>query len=250
MEQNQSRYKYLLSKSQFGSFSYNFAKIVGIQAAAYFSELYEQYQASEKEFFTPKYTKLQELLHISKEEQESYIGAFKSLKIVEQQDKLIKINSVEYIKIILNDSEDSIAELQKVASESSTRIIVGKAKKSDAIRDRLKYQVLGNDEETRKLYFKWIDALVDRYGPLPNETVIMGQRQASNAAHGDARKERAIIEKAIINVWKDMTYAIDVFNKTMTIEGNYASAKPITLSQPVENEQPEDDEVTFEEGSV
>ena len=246
----QSKYKYLLSQHQYGRFNYNFAKIVGIKAAAYFTELYEQSVNDDKEYFIPKYTKLQDLLNISKEEQESYIGAFVNLQVVQKQDKYIKLDLDTYINMILNDSAEFIEDQQKKATEGSTKIINGKVDKSNSIRNRLKYQILGNNEEVRKCYFRWIDALVDKFGSLPNETVILGQKMASNYAKGNTSIEKAVIEKAIINVYKDMSWAIQSFEKTLTIEGNLASAKPVTLSQPMAPKDSEDDNVSFKDGVV
>lgn len=94
----------------------------------------------------------------------------------------------------------------------------------------MKANVLGNNEELRKLYFRWIEVVVDKFGYMTSETVIMGQKMASQAAAGVVTTEKAILEKAIINSYRDMSWAIKSFKDTLTIDGNLGSAKPITIT--------------------
>ena len=243
------KYRAILSEYSKGRFNYCFAKIVGIVPAVYFEELLTQYfnVCMEKEYFMPKYTDVERLLNITKEEQDSYIGSFKNLGLIEQDGKTIRIIIDNYMRLIFDDSEESVCNYKKKASEGLNKVIDGKAKKIAKVKDNLKNQIRGNNVELRKLYFTWIDAIVDKYGILPNETAFLGQSMAMNYAKGDINVEKAVLEKAIINVFKDMSWAINAFEKTLTIEGNLASANPVTLTQPIDvNPSVEEDyEVTF-----
>ena len=110
-----------------------------------------------------------------------------------------------------------------------------KTTKAEVLKNKLKANVLGNNEELRKLYFRWIEVVVDKFGYMTSETVIMGQKMASQAAAGVVTTEKAILEKAIINSYRDMSWAIKSFKDTLTIDGNLGSAKPITITTNSDN---------------
>ena len=221
-------YRLLLTTDGYGKYSYLMVKIFGLKGAVYFEELIKQSIAKQSDTISPKYAEIENNLGITKEEQEKFLLAFSSVGLIKKADKRsFNIDFEKYFYITTGLTEEEF----EVIKQS----VVTKTTKAEVLKNKLKANVLGNNEELRKLYFRWIEVVVDKFGYMTSETVIMGQKMASQAAAGVVTTEKAILEKAIINSYRDMSWAIKSFKDTLTIDGNLGSAKPITITTNSDN---------------
>lgn len=225
-------YSNIMSIGAYGRYNYNFAKLFGLELAVYFEELLSQSFASKNEkSFIPKASQVETLTGFDKDKQESLMSVLKDAGLVEQSGREVHINVDVYMSTILKTPDDAtIDKYRKLVTESALKPANKKEKKIEAVKNNLRSNVVGNNVELRKLYFKWIDALVDRFGCITVDTVIFGQRLASQEANGSTAIETAIVEKAILNCYRDMSWAVKAYKDTLTISGNLGSAKPITIT--------------------
>ena len=229
-------YRLLLTTDGYGKYSYLMVKIFGLKGAVYFEELIKQSIAKQSDTISPKYAEIENNLGITKEEQEKFLLAFSSVGLIKKADKRsFNIDFEKYFYITTGLTEE---EFEVIKQSVVTKMEVSadrKTTKAEVLKNKLKANVLGNNEELRKLYFRWIEVVVDKFGYMTSETVIMGQKMASQAAAGVVTTEKAILEKAIINSYRDMSWAIKSFKDTLTIDGNLGSAKPITITTNSDN---------------
>lgn len=224
-------YRLLLTTDGYGKYSYLMVKIFGLNGAVYFEELIKQSIAKQSDTIAPKYAEIEKNLSITKEEQEKFLLAFSSVGLIKKVDKRsFNIDFEKYFYITTGLTEEEFEVIKQSVVTKMETSSDRKVTKAEALKNKLKANVLGNNEELRKLYFRWIEVVVDKFGYMTSETVILGQKMASQASAGVVTTEKAILEKAIINSYRDMSWAIKSFKDTLTIDGNLGSAKPVTIT--------------------
>ena len=82
-----------------------------------------------------------------------------------------------------------------------------------AIANKLKSFVYSTNKELFDAYIEWIDSVCDKIGRMSQKAVMVGQQVVDDYAKGNLDVALKIVEIGTLNGWKDLNYAIDVFEK-------------------------------------
>ena len=101
--------------------------------------------------------------------------------------------------------------------------------------ENLKSNIVTSNDELREAYYSWIEGVYAKEGWMTKQAVISGQRalDAYNTTR-DLDVALKIIEIAALNGYRDMTWAINTYNKDYKGKFNFPSTNTKVEFQPVQ----------------
>lgn len=117
----------------------------------------------------------------------------------------ISIDIGRLASIFQDPSKETIKKIKHITS-------IPKKTKKDAITESLKNNIYSTNDEMRVCYCEWIDSVMDKGGWMSKESVMSAQSVVDDFAKGNLDLALKIIKIATANGYRDMTWAINLFN--------------------------------------
>lgn len=223
----------LLSMDNYVSYNIKVAEILGLHPAIYLSELMNindkaiKKSKTKQNYFTVDRSYITRRTTLSKEEQ---------LKIDKQlfEIGLLKPNSdckdtvtldIAVLTSMLAGNETVIKDLKKIVKNSNPK---PKGTKIQQEREKMKGYVKTTNLELFEAYSEWIDAVYTKLGWMSRKAVEVGERMVNETSNHDLDVALKILEIATVNGYKDMTWAVDMYQKNY--KPSYA-IKPSSVPQ-------------------
>lgn len=228
----------LLCPTNLVSFNIKIAEITGLHAAIYLSELISindkamRKNKIQDNSFTIDREYILRRTTLEKEEQlelDDILIKIGIIKRAELDPNLIKINFEFLTDLISNPDPKLIEEGKKISKKKPKQ---SKQTKSEIIKDELKKYIQTTNEELLYAYREWIDTVYAKQGWMSKKSVIEAQNVIDNFSKRDLDIALKIIDIATMNGYRDMTWAINLYNK----EGKNKSYINISKIQTVPKE--------------
>lgn len=209
----------LLSMSNYGHFNIKLAHILGLNTAVYLSQLMdinekairknritENFFLLDRDYVTSRTT-------ISEKEQKEIEGNLMKLGILERStsdDNSLLLNIAVLTNIMMSPDEDLVKEIKNFTTKS-------KKTKSEKIIENLKKNIITQNTELRTAYFNWIDAVYEKDGFMNKQAVVSAQLNIDKFSNRNLDIALKILEIATLNGYRDVTWAINSYNKDYTV---------------------------------
>ncbi len=217
----------LLSTDMYFSVNIKLAHRIGLHAAIYLGELLNiNRKAIQKEktidntFFKLNRDYIEQRTTIQKQEQKEIDKLLEELSIINvgTNKDILSINTNALTGLLLDDNSELVDKiLQPVKKRRMT--------KQETITANLKNNICTDNEELRKAYEEWIDAVIARQGWMSTASVRDGQDIIDKYTNKDLDMALKIIEIGAINGLRDLTWAINTYEKQLR-EGKGKSLSP------------------------
>lgn len=222
----------LLASDNYVCYNRRLAEILGVKAAIYLSEILnindkafrkkafdeDNYFDLDRDYFTKRTA-------LTTDEQLEIEANLVKLQIISKPSKdscKIYIDTSMIVSLISSEDEQLINSVQNVARLKES---VSKRNKAESIKSKLKEKVVAQNEELSKAYYEWIEAVYAKQGWMNSQNVISAQSTVDNFSNRDLDKALELIHIATENGYRDMNWAIRVYN-----ERHKFSAQPIRSS--------------------
>ena len=204
----------LLSTDMYASYNVKLAKTIGLHAAIYISELLninrkalQKNKVNEEGFFTIDRKYITQRTTFSNEAQIEIEEQLKSLGIIKRGEGAneLFINTDNLTGILLDTNEQLVDTITVNAGKKLT--------KKEAIARSLKTNIVTTNKELIEAYSNWIDAVMTKFGWMSKKAVTEGQSRIDEYSHKDLDLALKLLELAAINGFRDINYAIDLFER-------------------------------------
>lgn len=224
----------LLSLDNYVSYNIKVADILGLHAAIYLSELMNINDKAVKKsktkdnYFTVDRKYITSRTTLSIDEQVKIDEQFRELGLLKigenSKDELVL--DIGVLTSILAGDDTILVDLKKLVKSSKTK---NRATKTQQLCEQMKTYIKTNNTELYSAYCDWIDAVYTKLGWMSKKAVEVGERMVDETSNHDLDVALKILEIATVNGYKDMTWAVDMYNR------NYRptySIKSVTKPQP------------------
>lgn len=212
----------LLSTSNYVSYNIKLAELLGLHAAIYISELMNiNDKAIRKNKLTDNYFKLKRdyitsRTTLDEKEQLDIEQNLLKLGILEkgESDNDLSLNITTLTTLMMSTDEqliDNVKKLTKLKNKTP------KATKAEKIKEELKSNIVTANEELKEAYYEWIDAVYAKQGWLSKKAVVCAQSQVDEFSKRNLDVALRLLEIASINGYRDIEWAINMYNKQHTI---------------------------------
>ena len=205
----------LLSTDLYISFNIKLAHRIGLQAAIYLGELLNiNKKAIQKEkitddgFFKLNRDYIEQRTTLQKQEQKELDKLLEELSIISMgtNKDTLNINTNAITGLLLDDNAELVDKvLQPVKKRRMT--------KQEVIIANLKNNIHTDNGELRKAYEEWIEAVMARQGWMSAASVRDGQDIIDKYTNKDLDIALRIVEIGAINGFRDLTWAINTYEK-------------------------------------
>lgn len=207
----------LISQSNYQSYNVILANALGLYEAVYLNALIEINEKAIRkdklvdEHFTidRNYIKNRTTLGIS--QQKKIEKVLETAKIIHKNnDDCIKVN-IDILSGIMMAKEDKIETNLSFLKQAT---VSEKTRKSENILRAVKNNINQSyPEDMKQAYSEWLDVIQNKFGFVSKQMILTAQSVVDNEANHDVDKAIDIIHIASANGWKDMNYAVSIYNK-------------------------------------
>ena len=206
----------LLSMDNYVHYNIKVAEILGLHQAIYLSELLNindkavrksklnnNFFVVDREYITKRTT-------LSKEEQLKIDKQFLDIGLLEKvADNINEVTlNISVLTTLLCGDEKVITDLKKFVKSSSKTKTLSKEEQLKL----LKSLITTTNVELFEAFSEWIDAIYSKLGWMSKKAVTVGEQIVNDAANHDLDMALRIVEIATINGYKDMTWAVKMYN--------------------------------------
>ena len=226
--------KHVKENNDYQSYNVILAQSLGLNAAVYLNALIEinekairKNKLDNEHFLIDRnYIKERTTLGIS-QQKEIEVSLEKASIIHKNGDDYIKVNIDILSSIMMGEKESIVKTLSFLKPQTKTS-------KKDAILRAVKKNIKESyPEDMKQAYCEWLDVIQNKFGFVSKQMIILAQKTIDSASNHDVDKAIDIIHIASANGWKDMSYAVSVYNKRMN--NNFKEVKQNNIS--ISNEQ-------------
>lgn len=212
-----------ISTSNYGYYNVKLANILGLETAIYLNELLNiNEKAIRKNTISDCYFKLDRnyikaRTTIDEETQIGIDNELIKLELLYRKENnydTVMLDLEKITGLLISDDEElkkGIEKLLKVKKRKS---------KTESLSDNLKRFVDSGNVDVDNALKDWVDVIVDKFGRFNKTGIQETQSKIVAAANGIPAKAVEIIKIATINEWKDIDYAINVYNEKHKNEKN------------------------------
>jgi len=222
----------LLSMSNYVHFNVKLAHIIGLNSAIYLSQIMDinekaiRKEKTEKNFFTIDREYITKRTTISEKEQKEIENNLIKIGVLERSTDnadTILLNITVLTSILMSPDEELIRDISSLSKPKPKR------SKAEAIKDTLKQNIVTVNPELRNAYFSWIDAVYEKDGFMTKQAVVAAQARIDEFSGRNLDIALKVLEIASINAYRDITWAINTYNKDYKVGYTFTSLK---LTQP------------------
>ena len=206
----------LISLSNYQSYNVILARTLGLYEAVYLNALIEINEKAirknklQNEHFLVdrKYIQSRTTLGIS--QQKKIEETLESIKIIHKNnDDCIKVNVDILFSIMKDENEDVIKDLSFIKQQNKTHKDIKKESILKSVKNHINQEY---PPDMIQAYSEWLDVIQNKFGFVSKQMILNAQTTIDNAANHDAGKAIDMIHIASANGWKDMKYAVKVYN--------------------------------------
>ena len=214
----------LISQSNYMMFNVNVAKLLGLDAAVYLSEIISiTEKATRKNVLIDGYVLLDREYIASRTtiDVENQLDIDSKLVDISVMDKRsvneINLNLKQLAYMITNEDEpvrDEVISIMRKAKHLSKKV------KDDYNLDALKRSIRTNCEELRNAYYEWIDCVYHKDGFMTKKAVTYAQDEIDRYCNHDLDMALEVLRIASISAYRDISWAISMMPKKKTASNN------------------------------
>lgn len=228
----------LLSMSNYVHFNVKLAEILGLHTAIYLGQITDINEKAirknkvDENFFTIDREYITKRTTIPEKEQKEIENNLIKIGILERSDKdsnTLLLNLTVLTSILMSPDEDLLKNVESLAKPKKTKT------KAEKIIENLKENIITTNPELRSAYFDWIDAVYAKDGFMTKAAVIAAQGNIDKFSNRNLDIALKVLEIATINGYRDITWAINNYNKDYKVSYSVASqpaVRPITAPPP------------------
>lgn len=217
----------LLSMSNYVHFNVKLAHIIGLNSAIYLSQIMDinekaiRKEKTEKNFFTIDREYIAKRTTISEKEQKEIENNLIKIGVLERStdnSDTILLNITVLTSILMSPDEELIRDISSLSKPKQKR------SKAEAIKDTLKQNIVTVNTELRTAYFSWIDAVYEKDGFMTKQAVVAAQARIDEFSNRNLDVALKVLEIASINAYRDITWAINTYNKDYKVGYTFSPA--------------------------
>ena len=220
----------LLAPDMYVSYNIKLAKIIGLQPAIYVSELIninrkaiEKNKLKDNQYFKINREYIEVRTTLNKSEQKEIDDKLKSINLISvgESSDLLKVNMDVLTSLILGE--------QKIVAEITQTVKRGRPSKQEMVLKALRANIETTNPELKQAYEDWIDAVCAKNGWMTKNHVIEAQKTLNNYNKDkDLDLALAIIKIAILGGYREMSWAIENFEKNHKKEFENQFKNPVS----------------------
>lgn len=216
----------LLSMSNYVHFNVKLAHIIGLNASIYLSQIMDinekaiRKEKTDKNFFTIDREYITKRTTISEKEQKEIENNLIKIGVLERSAEnadTILLNITVLTSILMSPDEELIKDISALSKPKQKRT------KADAIKDTLKQNIITTNTELRTAYFGWIDAVYEKDGFMTKQAVVSAQARLDEFSNRNLDIALKVLEIATINGYRDVTWAINTYNRDYKVGYTFSS---------------------------
>lgn len=228
----------LLSMSNYVHFNVKLAEILGLHTAIYLGQITDINEKAirknkvDENFFTIDREYITKRTTIPEKEQKEIENNLIKIGILERSDKdsnTLLLNLTVLTSILMSPDEDLLKNIESLAKPKKTKT------KAEKIIENLKENIITTNPELRAAYFEWIDAVYAKDGFMTKAAVIAAQGNIDKFSSRNLDIALKVLEIATINGYRDITWAINNYNKDYKVSYSVApqpAVRPTTAPPP------------------
>lgn len=203
----------LLSTSNYISFNITLAKIVGLRAAIYLSQVTDindkavrKNKVDEEGFFKVDRKYIESRTTLTSEEQRSIEADLAKSKILRrhpEKHSTIAIDLSVLTTIVMSPDEDLVKDISALCKTKKAKT------KQEAIVENLKNCITVENPELQQAYEDWIDSVIEKKGAMTRVAVEEGIRVVDRFSNHNLDVALAVIKEAAIKGYDDMRWGVD-----------------------------------------
>ncbi len=221
----------LLSMSNYVHFNVKLAHILGLNSSIYLSQIMDinekaiRKEKTDKNFFTIDREYITKRTTITEKEQKEIENNLIKIGVLERSTEnadTILLNITVLTSILMSPDEELIKDISSLSKPKQKRT------KADAIKDSLKQNIVTTNLELRNAYISWIDAVYEKDGFMTKQAVVAAQARVDEFSNRNLDIALKVLEIASINGYRDITWAINAYNKDYKVGYTFSSRSPST----------------------
>lgn len=221
----------LLSMSNYVHFNVKLAHILGLNSSIYLSQIMDinekaiRKEKTDKNFFTIDRAYITKRTTITEKEQKEIENNLIKIGVLERSTDnadTILLNITVLTSILMSPDEELIKDISALSKPKQKRT------KADAVKDNLKQNIVTTNLELRNAYFSWIDAVYEKDGFMTKQAVVAAQARVDEFSNRNLDIALKVLEIASINGYRDITWAINAYNKDYKVGYTFSSRSPST----------------------
>lgn len=207
----------LISQSNYQSYNVFIAKTLGLNTAVYLNaliEINEKAMRKEKlvdEHFTIDRKYITDRTTLTVTQQKNIEKTLETIQVIHKNnDDCIKVNIDVLAGIMMGKEESVVKDLSflKQAKQSNADV------KKQSILKSVKMNInQAYPDDMKQAYSEWLDVVQNKFGFVSKQMILTAQSVVDHEANHDVDKAIDIIHIASANGWKDMNYAVKVYNE-------------------------------------
>lgn len=215
----------LLSMSNYVHFNVKLAEILGLHTAIYLGQITDINEKAirknkvDENFFTIDREYITKRTTIAEKEQKEIENNLIKIGILERSNKdanTLLLNLTVLTSILMSPDEDLLKNIENLAKPKKSKT------KAEKIIENLKENIITTNSELRQAYFDWIDAVYSKDGFMTKAAVIAAQGNIDKFSNRNLDIALKVLEIATINGYRDITWAINNYNKDYKVGYNVA----------------------------
>ena len=205
----------LLATDMYVSYNIKLAKIIGLNAAIYVSELIninrkalEKNKLKDNQYFKINREYIEYRTTINKADQKEIDAKLKDINLISigESSDLLSVNMDVLTSLLLGE--------QKIVSEITQNVKRGRPSKQEVVLKAIKANIETTNSELKQSYEDWIDAVCAKNGWMTKNHVLEAQKVLNDYNKDkDLDLALAIIKIAILGGYREMSWAIENFEK-------------------------------------
>lgn len=216
----------LLSMSNYVHFNVKLAHILGLNSSIYLGQIMDinekaiRKEKIDKNFFTIDREYITKRTTISEKEQKEIENNLIKIGVLERSTEnadTILLNITVLTSILMSPDEELVRDISSLSKPKQKR------SKADAVKDALKQNIVTTNLELRSAYFAWIDAVYDKDGYMTKTAVVAAQARVDEFSNRNLDIALKVLEIAAINGYRDITWAINAYNKDYKVAYSFSS---------------------------
>lgn len=207
----------LISQSNYQSYNVFIAKTLGLNTAVYLNaliEINEKAMRKEKlvdEHFTIDRKYITDRTTLTVTQQKNIEKTLETIQVIHKNnDDCIKVNIDVLAGIMMGKEESVVKDLSFLKQAKQSNVDVKKQSILKSVKMNINQSY---PDDMKQAYSEWLDVVQNKFGFVSKQMILTAQSVVDHEANHDVDKAIDIIHIASANGWKDMNYAVKVYNE-------------------------------------